>query len=110
MNINKYRQPRMNVPPKGVDTEYESFNRIELDRIRRQPRQSKEERMGENHNSTRHEHQQITRIDSSSTASHSSRSIYAAKEQELLTMVERILEELLTTIKDRSEDDSYEQE
>ncbi|GFH46816.1 predicted protein [Chaetoceros tenuissimus] len=111
MNINKYRQSRINVPPKGVDTEHERFNRIELDRIRRQPRQNKEERIDENHNATtRQEHQQITRIDSSSTASHSGRSLHTAKEQELITMVERILEELLSTIKDGSEDDSYEQE
>lgn len=100
MNINKYRQSLMNVPPKGVGTEYERFDRIELDRIRRQPRQKKEDTMGQNHNTTKQEHQQITRIDSSSTASHSGRSLNTAKEQELLTMVERILEELLSTTKE----------
>lgn len=112
MNINKYRQSRINVPPKGVDAEYEKFNRIELDRIRRQPWQNKEERMGINHNTTRQEHQQITRIDSSSTASNSGRSLYTAKEQEVLTMVERVLGELLSITKEDPqnvrEDDSIE--
>lgn len=114
MNINKYRKARMNLPPKGVDTEYERFNRIQLDRVRKQPRQNQERILGENQNTTtRQEHQQITRIDSSSTASHSGRSLYTAKEQELLTMVERILGELLISVtkedpQNKSEDDSNE--